>query len=166
MEYRLDYERIAPTCRHLAMLWWLLPLALLQLAGCALTCAGGIEYEINSTVGWLWENMGFPAMVGLKGLLVLAASPASPDESSDFCCRNGTAGCAGVMKPRVHDGFRCLSHKLIEKAVSSTGGLNGTLSSRLAWRSLYFIVSIGRIDRSAEFDEGITKFSAMHQIVD
>jgi hypothetical protein len=52
---------------------WLLPLALLQLAGCALTCAGGIEYEINSTVVWLWENVGFLAVVGLKGLLVLTA---------------------------------------------------------------------------------------------
>jgi hypothetical protein len=55
------------------MPWWLLPLALLQLAGCALTCAGGIEYEINSTVVWLWENVGFLAVVGLKGLLVLTA---------------------------------------------------------------------------------------------
>jgi len=32
------------------MPWWLLPLALLQLAGCALTYAGDIEYEIDSTV--------------------------------------------------------------------------------------------------------------------
>jgi hypothetical protein len=45
----------------------------LQLAGCALTCAGGIEYEINSTVVWLWENVGFLAAVSPKGLLVLAA---------------------------------------------------------------------------------------------
>jgi hypothetical protein len=55
------------------MLWWLLPLALLQLGGCALTCAGGIEYEVNSSVVWLWKNVGFLAVVGLKGLLVLAA---------------------------------------------------------------------------------------------
>ena len=55
------------------MPWWLLPLALLRLANCALTCAGGIEHEINSTVVWLWENVGFLAVAGLKGLLVLTA---------------------------------------------------------------------------------------------
>ena len=45
----------------------------MQLAGCVLTYAGGIEHEINSTVVWPWENVGFLAVVGLKGLLVLTA---------------------------------------------------------------------------------------------
>ena len=55
------------------MPWWLLPLALLQLAGCALPDARGIEHEIDSTVVWLWKNVGFLAVVGPKGLLVLTA---------------------------------------------------------------------------------------------